>query len=241
VLNADGAGAIHGFTVSDDGDITPIMDSMRPLSGADTTAPAQIAFTPDGGVLVVTEKATNQIDTYVVQLDGTTSGPSVYPSAGQTPFGFDFTSRGSLMVSEAFGGAPNMAAASSYSVGADGSLAVISATVQSGQTASCWLIVNPNSRYAYTTNTPAHTISGYVIDTATDSLSLLDDDGVTVDSGDGTGPLDAAFSANGRFLYVLNSGSHEIAVYRVFKNNGSLMSIQIVPGLPETANGMAAH
>jgi 6-phosphogluconolactonase len=241
VLHADGAGAIHGFRVSDEGDVTPIMDSMRPLSGADMTAPAQIGFTPDGGVLVVTEKATNLIDTYVVLADGTTSGPNVFASSGQTPFGFDFTSRGSLLVSEAFGGADDMAAASSYSVAPDGTLEIISGTVRSFQTAACWLVVNPNSRHAYTTNTPADTISGYVIDGGTDSLSLLDEDGVTVFSGEGTGPLDTAFSTNGRFLYVLNSGSHEIAVYRVCKRDGSLMLIQTLPGLPETANGMAAH
>jgi 6-phosphogluconolactonase (cycloisomerase 2 family) len=241
VLNAGGAGSIQGFTLSDEGDIVPISDSMRPLSGAAVTAAAQIAFTPDGDVLVVTEKATNMIDTYVVHADGTTTGPNSFSSSGQTPFGFDFTSRGSLLVSEAFGGAEGQAAASSYHVAADGMLMLVSPTVQSFQTASCWLVVLPNSRFAYTTNTPAGTISGYVIDARDDGLTLLDDDGVTADVGGGTGPLDTAFSANGRFLYTLNSGSHEIGVYRVHKRNGSLSSIQVMSGLPETANGMAAH
>jgi 6-phosphogluconolactonase (cycloisomerase 2 family) len=241
VLNAGGAGSIQGFTVSDDGDIMPIMDSMRPLSGAEVTAAAQVGFTPDGGVLVVTEKATSLIDTYVVYEDGTTTGPFVYASSGMTPFGFDFTSRGSVLVSEAFGGAPGMAAASSYGLAADGGLEVISGTVQSFQQAACWLVVDRSSRFAYTTNTPAGTISGYVIDPETDSIELLDEDGVTFDVGEGTGPLDAAFSANGRFLYVLNSGSHEIAVFSVDRSDGSLMAVQTLPGLPETANGMAAH
>jgi len=240
VLNADGAGAIQGFEVSNEGDLTPIMDSMRPLSGAAMTAPAQIGFTPDGGVLVVTEKATSLIDTYVVLGDGTTSGPNVFASSGQTPFGFDFTSRGSLLVSEAFGGGAAMSAASSYSVAADGALEVISASIESYQTAACWLVVNPNNRQAYTTNTGSNTITGYVIDGA-DNLSLLDGDGVTAFSGDGTGPLDAAFTTNGRFLYILNAGSHEIAVFRVHKPDGSLMLIQTVSDLPEAANGMAAH
>jgi 6-phosphogluconolactonase len=241
VLNAGGAGSIQGFTVSDEGDIMPIADSMRPLSGAEMTGAAQVGFTPDGGVLVVTEKATNLIDTYVVEEDGTTTGPFVFESAGETPFGFDFTSRGSLLVSEAFGGADDQAAASSYSVAPDGSLSVISATVQSGQTASCWLVVNPNSRYAYTTNTPSGTISGYVVNTSDDSITLLDEDGVTADVGEGTAPLDTDFSTNGRFLYVLNSGTHEISVWKVRKRDGSLMAVQVIAGLPETANGMAAH
>jgi 6-phosphogluconolactonase (cycloisomerase 2 family) len=60
-------------------------------------------------------------------------------------------------------------------------------------------------------------------------------------SGDGTGPLDTAFSTNGRFLHVLSSGSNEIAVYRVQRPSGSLSLIQKIPGLPETANGMTAH
>jgi len=240
VLNAGGAGNIHGFMVSADGDIMPIADSMRSLSGADMTQAAEIGFSPDGRVLVVTEKPTSLIDTYVVLDDGTTSGPFVYASSGLTPFGFDFTSRGSLLVSEAFGGAPGLSAASSYSV-ADGVLEVISGTVQSTQTAACWLVVGRSSRWAYVTNTGSGTITGYAIDPETDSIQLLDGNGVTFDVGEGTGPLDAAFSANGRFLYVLNSGSHEIGVLRVNRSNGSLMAIQTVSGLPESTNGMAAH
>jgi 6-phosphogluconolactonase len=241
VLNAGGAGAIQGFTVSDEGDIMPIMDSMRPLSGAEMTGGAQIGFAPDGGALAVTEKATNLIDTYLVQDDGTTMGPFVNDSNGQTPFGFDYTSRSSLLVSEAFGGIAGMSAASSYGVEPDGMLSSISASVGSGQTAACWLIVNPNSRYAYVTNTGSGTITGYAIHPGDDSISLLDDDGVTADVGEGTGPLDADFSTNGRFLYVLNAGTHEISVWRVKKSDGSLALIQTVAGLPETTNGMAAN
>lgn len=241
VLNAGGAGSIQGFTVDAMGDIEPIMDSMRPLSGAPMTGAAQIGFTPDGSVLAVTEKATSMIDTYAVLNDGTTDGPYVFASNGMTPFGFDFTRRGSLLVSEAFGGAAGASAASSYDVAPDGTLTTISASVASGQSAACWLIVNPNSRYAYVTNTGSGTITGYAIHTATDGIDLLDADGVTADVGAGTGPLDADFSANGRFLYVLNSNTHEISVWKVRRRDGSLLAVQTVSGLPMSANGMAAH
>ena len=43
----------------------PCDGSDRPLSGAGTD-PAQIAFTPHGDALVVTEKATNKIVTFEV-------------------------------------------------------------------------------------------------------------------------------------------------------------------------------
>lgn len=241
VLNAAGGGSIQGFTIGGTGDMTPIADSMRPLSGAEMTGPAQIGFTRNGGVLVVTEKATNLIDTFVVRDDGTTSGPNVFASSGPTPFGFDFTAFGSLLVAEASGEAAGQAAASAYSVAPDGTLDVLSGSVGNFQTAACWLIVSPNSRYAYTTNTPAGTISGYRIASGVGSIMLLPDDGVTFDVGAGTGPLDADFSTNGRFLYTLNSGSHEIGVFRVDYVDGSLTAVQFLPGLPETANGMAAH
>src|SRR5260370_1149553 len=58
VLNAGGRGNISGFTIASNGALTPIAGSTRPLSGA-AVGPAQVAFSPDGAVLVVTEKDTN--------------------------------------------------------------------------------------------------------------------------------------------------------------------------------------
>lgn len=240
VLNAGGAGGIQGFTVAEDGDLMPIADSMRPLSGAEVTAAAQIGFGPDGTVLAVTEKATSLIDTYLVNEDGTTMGPNSSESSGMTPFGFDYTSRGALLVSEAFGGMPGLSAASSYGIGMGGELDAISPSVPSSQTAACWLVVNPNSRHAYVTNTGSGTISGYTV-YGDDSIELLDEDGLTFDLGEGTAPIDAAFATNGRFLYVLNSGTHEITALRVNKSDGSLSFVQTVSDLPMSTNGLAAH
>jgi len=65
VLNAGGAVGegdnITGF-VLEGGGLTPLAGSTRPLSSS-ATAPAEVAFRPDGRVLVVTEKTTNTIDT----------------------------------------------------------------------------------------------------------------------------------------------------------------------------------
>jgi 6-phosphogluconolactonase len=240
VLNAGGAGNIAGFTVSSTGDIVPVANSVRPLSGAAATGAAQISFTPDGGVLVVTEKATDMIDTFVVENDGTTTGPNVFASSGATPFGFDFSASGYLLVSEAFGAATGEAAVSSYDVAADGMLTLISASVPNGQTASCWLVTHPRVPLAFTTNTPAGTLSSYTINSMTGEILLLRASGVAYNTGPDTGPLDADFDRNGQFLYVLLSGSHEIAGFRVNPVNGALQLDSIVPYVPETANGMAA-
>src|SRR5262249_4761870 len=61
VLNAGGTPNITGFTLGPDG-LQPLPGSTRPLS-ADSADPAQIAFSPDGGSLVVTERGTDSIST----------------------------------------------------------------------------------------------------------------------------------------------------------------------------------
>ena len=238
VLNA-GDDNISGFIVERDGMLSPLAGSTRPLSGANT-GPAQIGFTPDGNVLVVTEKATNFIDTYVVGTDGLASGPDVFPSAGATPFGFAFGKRNRLFVSEAAGGAPDASSVSSYMVYPDGELEVISAAVPTTETAACWLVVTKNGRYAYTTNTGSGTISGYGIN-KDGSIFLLDPDGQTGITG--PGPIDMALSNNSRFLYTLNSGNGTISGFQV-KSSGQLIPLSIpiqATGLPVGVNGLAAR
>ena len=55
-----------------------------------------------------------------VDGNGHASGPNAQPSAGMTPFGFAFDRRSRLIVSEAFGGAPDASVLSSYSLRATG-------------------------------------------------------------------------------------------------------------------------
>src|SRR5207253_1137148 len=86
VLNAGGAGNITGFKLdSAHGWLTMMPNSTRPLS-SDATDPAQVAFSPNGNLLMVTEKATNKIDTYTIGHDSLATGPRVQRAAGTTPF-----------------------------------------------------------------------------------------------------------------------------------------------------------
>ena len=136
VLNAGNATTpanITGFLVWR-GELIPLPGSSRPLSTA-SPDPAQIEFTPDGRVLVVTEKATNRITTYRVFF-GYASGPLAQPSAGETPFGFAFDRHGHLIVSEAFGGAPDASVLSSYSIASSGTIAAIDPNVATTETAA---------------------------------------------------------------------------------------------------------
>lgn len=237
VLNTGGNGNISGFAIDQDGSLSPLAGSIQPLSNGGTGAspgPAQVSFSPDGDMLVVTEKATNLIDTYEVN-DGV-AGPSVtHPSAGVTPFGFAFGRRDHLIVSEAFGGAAGASAMSSYKVDND-ELEVISPSVATTQTAACWVVISKNGKYAYTTNTGSGSISSYRIE-KNGAITLLDAQaGLT---GDGSRPIDMALSNNGRYLYALGAGSHTISIFRV-KEDGSLVALGIV-SVPAGAVGLAAR
>ena len=234
VLNAGGAGNISGFTLSHRSGLSPLAGSTRPLSGAGA-GPAQVSFDPEGELLVVTEKNTNLIDTYEVGDDGRASGPTPHPSSGATPFGFAFDERDHLIVSEAFGGAPDQSAVSSYDVD-DDNIESITASAGTTETAACWIVVTQDGRFAYATNTGSGSISGYRV-SHNGELSLLDADGRTGVTG--PGPIDMALSRNSRFLYSLNSGDNTISGFRV-GTDGSLSPIGRVEGLPGGATGLAA-
>jgi 6-phosphogluconolactonase (cycloisomerase 2 family) len=231
VLDAGGTGSIAGFTIDRDG-LTPIPGSTRSL-GVGASAPAQVAFSPDGRTLVVTEKTSSSIDTYAVGHDGTPSTAAAFASAGTTPFGFDFDDDGDLLVSEAGTGS-----ASSYDVGDGGRLSVVTAALATGQAAPCWLVAGKDGRYAYTANGGSGTITGFSVG-HDGSLALLDPSGVTANLGAGSHPLDEAITGDGRFLYNLTDGLHVLSGFRIGPD-GSLAAAGSASGLPVGAAGIAA-
>lgn len=237
-LNAGGAGNITGFHLDGDGTLTPIPGSTQPLS-ASGVAPAEVQFSPDGRVLVVTEKATNLIDTYTVDKNGVASSPIVFSSNGMTPFGFAFDGNGTLIVSEAHGGPAGSSAVSSYHVSPDGTLTVVSGSAQTHQLAACWIVGTRNGQFIYSTNAGSGSLSGFHV--AEDGeLNLLDPDGRTGVTGDGSSPIDAAVNGNSHYLYALLSGSRGIAQFAI-NADGSLTNLGTVTGLPASASGLAAR
>jgi 6-phosphogluconolactonase len=237
VLNAQGAGGVMGFA-NLRGRLLPIANSARGLSASGGTAPAQVGFTDDGDTLVVAERATNLLITYRVMDDASLSPPQANASAGLTPFGFAFDKRGTLLVSEAAGGAANASTMSSYRFAdaAPQTPAVISAAVATNETAACWVAITPNGRYAYTTNTASGSISLFRI--ARDGrIALLQ----AVAAGTpGSGPIDASVSADGRRLHVLQAPLRSIASFRI-AGDGTLAAAGGAAGLPAGSVGLAAN
>jgi len=229
VLNAGGDGNISGFSIGSDGALSAIPGSTRALSGTNV-GPAEVAFSPDGERLVVTEKTTNRLDVYTVDGDGVASAATSTASAGGTPFGFAFGHRDELFVSEAAG------SASSYVISNNGSLTVASGAVLTHQGAPCWAVVTQNGKFGYTANAQGGSISGFVI--ANDgTIGLIDADGRTAVVGGGN--IDLALSGNSRYLYELD-GDRSISGFRI-EADGHLTSAGRSVTLPASTVGLVAR
>lgn len=241
VLNAGGlvggTDNIAGFAFVH-GSLVAIPNSIRPLSG-DNTGPAQVSFTPDGRTLVVTERVTDIIDTFTVGDDGVSMDHKTFQSVGATPFGFSVGRRNRIFVSEAAGGMPDASSASSYAVSEDGELDVITGAASTKQTANCWMLTSQDGRFVYAANAGSGSISGFGVG-HDGSLHLLDADGQTGLTGDGSHPTDMVESRNGRFLYSLNNGNGTISAFRAWPN-GSLHPLMVLTGLPASASGLAGQ
>ena len=235
VLNAGGSGNISGFHISPNGHLAYLENSTKALSN-DAAGPAEIQFNNQGTQLVVTEKNTNGISTYTVHGNGLTSNVIFHSAVGITPFGFAFNNHDQLFVTDAFGGASNQSAVTSFHLGDAGHLSLIDGPVGTNQTSACWLAITNNSRYCYATNTGSASITGYSIHDG--QLTRLNADGVTANTG--TTPIDVSLSNNSKFLYNVNSTSHSITMFHV-NENGSLDAIGSVDGLPASAVGIAAR
>jgi 6-phosphogluconolactonase (cycloisomerase 2 family) len=194
VLNAEQGGSIQGYRAAF-GHLFPIPGSGREL-GLDPTktpqfvnTPGQVAFSPNGSQLIVTTKAnTSSIDVFQVRALGRLSPtPVVNAEPGAVPFGVTFDQGGNLVVSQAGNNA-----VASYALHGDGTVSQLS-SVETGQAATCWIVRSGNVLYA--SNAGSGTFSSVRSDFG-GHLTFL---GNTETHG---GTVDAAVSANSRFLYV---------------------------------------
>ncbi len=230
VLNNGSAtitGNIAGFMLSSTGTLTYLTGSNQPLSGPNAS-PEQVGFSPDGKVLVVTEKGTNIIDTYLVGTSGVAGAPTTHVSVGNGPYGFAFTGLDNLVVSEAA-----TDTLSSYVVSDQGTLRTISGAMPTFGNAPCWVAINNGGSFAYTSNAHGGTISTFSI-SSSGGLNLLS----SIAAKTNIPALDLAFSKNSQFLYALNDGY--ITGFQVY-SDGSLWQVTSVnTGFAASASGLAA-
>jgi 6-phosphogluconolactonase len=236
---------INGFHLDMDGNLHPIEGSTR-AAGTNPSHPGDIIVSPDGDMLVITEKFTDRIDAFRIDQDGQPGERLSFPSNNVTPFGLAFGKHGVLTITETNSfldngrrnAVPGGSTMSSYRVTDTGELQPISRAVPNHQTAVCWVRFTPDGRFAYTSNKGSGSISLYGV-SPDGNLTLLQE--VAADTGGFlSGPIDMALSRDGRFLYVIASFVRELRSYRI-EPDGSLEPLQIIYGLPLPAQGIVAE
>ncbi|MGI8989415.1 MAG: lactonase family protein [Bryobacteraceae bacterium] len=233
---------ITGFTIASDGTLTPLAGSTTML-GTPIAVPGVVRFSPDGRVLVVTEKTTSLIDVFPVGANGI-PGPAISnKSFGPRSFAAAFKNDGRLLVVES--GLPtfNNAGISSYNVDSTGgTLSVITGSAKNGQTDGCWVVITNDQQYAFTANFVSSTLSSFRLGTD-GTVALIN--GTAASPGAMSQPTDLGFSADSRYLYNLLRGTGGVAAFRV-ETNGSLTPLGIFgvgAGLPvnDGASGLASY
>ncbi|MGB2603708.1 MAG: beta-propeller fold lactonase family protein [Candidatus Sulfotelmatobacter sp.] len=240
VVNEGAASNVVGFRLGANGHLRQIVGSRTFLSTANS-GPASLSFSPDGQFLLVTEKLTNSIDAFHVQIDGTLAPITVNPSAGAGAFAVLFAPNGTaLVVGTGPAGETNASTLSSYSVVANGTLSSISTSVPTLGAAACWLAVTPNGRFVYAANSGSSTIAGFAL-SSTGVLTSLP--GTLVGTlPTGSTNLDTAISSDGKFLFTLNSGTGTVGIFGI-NQDGTLTNLGDVGGLSadDGFNGIAAN
>ena len=266
VLNSADDGSIAGFRLSEEGQLTPLADSIRGLAANQDRFPpdalynpTQIQFTPDGSQLVVTIKdgpsaevapaaeptGPGRVLVWTMDEDGLPAEEFTRTDFdNRGPFGFSFDREGRLLVAEFTGGGKEeidgeeklTAAVGSYEINEDGTLTAITAGVEDHQVDTCWLV--NNGTYAYSANYGTGNVSSFTIGDD-GGLELLESvAGEADDPGNiqGATPLDARISQDGRFLYVVLPGAGKVGGWRIGED-GKLTKLGEFSGLPQTADG----
>jgi 6-phosphogluconolactonase len=230
---ADGGANYTGFTLSDEGRLTPLEGATFALP--DGSAPGDVLFNASGTRLVGARVGPSLIDSFVVGGDGRLAAAPGSPFAAQAlgPFGSAFrpTDPTQLYVSNAHAGT-NAGSVSAFHDGSDGTLTPIgNSPYFDHQTAPCWVDITPDGRYLFAVNTGSTTISRYAIE-RDGTLQLLGS--TAFSSGTGIRPFDLRVAPDGRDAYVVDAALDAVSGFAV--SQGDLTELASSPaGLPAGA------
>ena len=222
VINVGGSSNVTGFRLSAAGQLNRIPNSTRFLTTNNSEA-ASLAFSPDGQFLVVTERATNNIDVFHIQDDGTLGPIVVNQDSDPGTFAVTFSRAGAALVAETGPtGGVNASTIASYAINPNGTLAPITIDIPTLANATCWDVATPDGQWVYTSNPGSATISGFSINPA-GALTPLG--GTVVGTNpSGSTNLDVTVSADSKFLYTLDSGTGTISIFGI-NSDGSLNNL----------------
>jgi len=233
VLNFAGNSNVSGLRVNYEGRLEQIPGSVRYLTAANSGG-SDLAFSPDGRLLVATEKLTNNINVFPVQPNGTLGAVVVTKDPGAGLFDFAFAPSGAILALEAAA-----RTISSFLIESTGALTPLSVGIATMAGGTCWNAVTPDGHYVYTANTAGANISGYAISGAGVITALPGT--IVFQFPAGTTDLDMAISGDGKYLYTLNVGNGTIGILAI-QADGTLKLVGILPAFTAGTgqNGIAA-
>lgn len=237
VSHCGGSGTITGFRLGRDGTLTPIPGSTRFLSNrgqGESTTPATLQFTPDGGRLILTEADGDALSVFTLGAGDIPSEAVVFPVPGTTPTGIAFAQDRFLIVAEAAGDRTGEGTVSSWELQPT-RLRPITRSSATTQSATCWVAVDQTGTFAYFGNYDDRSLSGYRIG-SDGVLSLMD--ARTVELGDAGYPTDIAISRDNRWLYVLCDSRNSVICFRI-QSDGTLRRVGEFLQVPRGSVGMA--
>jgi 6-phosphogluconolactonase len=239
VLNTGGPGSVVVFRF-DGSNLKQIPDSTVFLTG-NTSGASSLSVSPDGKLLVVTERTPNNIDIFPIKNDGTLSPVAVNHGPAPGVFSATFASVRTIVVSETGpAGATNGSTMSSYAVSATGAVSAITLGIPTLGAANCWNAITPNGKWVYASNAGSATISGFAIGN-NGSLTPIGGTIAGVNPAGSTN-LDIAISADSKFLYSLNSGTGKVGIFAIGED-GLLSNLGDAGDFPPSTgfNGIAAY
>jgi 6-phosphogluconolactonase len=240
VLNQGGFGGVTVFRVDAAGHLKRIPKSTTLLSATGAGA-ASVAGSPDGRFLAVTERLTNNIDTFRIFPDGTLSPITTTLSKNPGAFSAIFSQAGQLLVSETGPATTtNTSTFSSYGIHGNAAITPISSAVPTYATGNCWAALTPDGKRAYVSNSGSDSISGFNV-APSGALTPIGNT-IVGTLPPGSHNVDIAVSADGKFVYTQNSDSGTIGVFSI-QADGMLQEDESVSGLADQAgfNGLAAY
>jgi 6-phosphogluconolactonase (cycloisomerase 2 family) len=239
VLNQGGYGGIAVFTVDNSGHLSEVPNSTTLLS-ATSLGGSSIAVSPDGQLLAVVERLSDNIDVFHILPNGTLSAITTTPDSNPGGFSAVFSQGGQLLVSETGpSGVANGSTISSFTVNSNATLTTISNAVPTEGAANCWLAITPNGKWVYTSNSGSDNISGFNV--AQNGTLTPIGTGIVAAIPAGSHNVDIAVSGDSKFVFTQDTAAGTIGVWSV-NTDGSLKEVDLVPGLPKLSgtNGLAA-
>ncbi len=237
--------SIRGFKRDCHGRLKALKGSIQPLSSP-IAVPGDIEFSPNGRLILVTQKTTANtlspaiaLDAFKVDRNGVAGPAKRDRSHGVRPFSLAFNGNKQVLVTEAFDASEGKSAVSSYKVGGT-KLAVNSGSVGNHQTDTCWIVVTKNGRYAYTANFGSGTISSYRIANG-GKVTLKRGAAATLPTG--SQPVDLAQTDDSGYLYLLLRGAGSVAQFKIGATGALLPIGTDKGGLPvaDGASGLAVY